>query len=91
MSFFALPTDLQNLVTAFCWEISAKRLERNLKTCEEVQRWKLHPVFLKSKVWCKHKTRYTSNPLVVFRPILWFGNSWKSIFDCIFFSPEALS
>mgnify|MGYP003725924681 CR=1 FL=1 len=81
MSFFSLPADLQNLVTAFCWEISAKRLERNLKTCEEVQKWKLHPVFLKSKVWCNHKMRHTSTPLVVFRPIVWFGNSWKSIFD----------
>ena len=89
MSFFRLPLDLQNLITAFSWEITSKRLLNNLKTCTEIKNWKLHPMFLKLQVWCVRRRRYVANPLRVFRPILWFGNrrcifNWTCVQEVMF-------
>ena len=41
----------------------------------------VHLVFLKNNVWCKRSRRYVPSPFRVFRPISWFNNSWRSIFD----------
>jgi len=81
MSFHSLPKDLQNLISGFCWEITAKRMMQNLKTCKEIKKWNLHPLLLKINVWCTRRRDYVRSPLVVFRPIAQFGNSWKAVFD----------
>lgn len=80
-TFHSIPTDLQNLIVEFCWSITAQRFLSNLKTCTEIKNWKLHPMFLKLNVWCVHKRRYVANPLRVFRPIMWFGNIWRYVFN----------
>lgn len=80
-TFHSIPTDLQNLIVEFCWSITAQRFLSNLKTCTEIKNWKLHPMFFKLNVWCVHKRRYVANPLRVFRPIMWFGNIWRLVFN----------
>ena len=81
MSYELLPNDLKNLVAEMCWDITARQLQNNLQTCTEICDWKLHTVFLKQKVYCRRTRRYMDSPLRVFRPISWFGNSWRTLFD----------
>ena len=81
MSYETLPKDLQNLIPGFAWAITAKQMHNNLQTCTEIKDWHLHLVFLKQNVWCRRSRMYRPSPLRVFRPISWFGNSWKNIFD----------
>ena len=84
MSFKSLPKDLQNVIVGFSWGITAKQLYNNLSTCAKIVNWDLHPVFIRNRVWCSHTHDYVENPLSVFRPIAWFGNNWKAVFDwCI--------
>ena len=81
MGFRTLPKDLQNLISDFGWEITTKQLDKSLQTCLEIKSWKLHPHVLRRKVWCSRFRDYVESPLVIFRPISWFRNCWKTLFD----------
>ena len=81
MSYESLPKDLKNMIADFGWNIAAKQLHNNLQTCTEINSWKLHIVFQKQKVYCRRSRMYVPNPVQIFRPISWFGNSWRVLFD----------
>lgn len=81
MGYLDLPKDLQNVICDFGWQITAKQLRKSLQKCLEISKWKLNPMVLKRKVWCRRHRDYVENPLRVFRPISWFRNSWKVLFD----------
>ena len=81
MSYDSLPNDLKNLIADFSWQITAQVMHTDLQLCTEIKDMHLHVLFLRKNVWCRRSRRYVPSPLDVFRPISWFNNGWRSLFD----------
>ena len=80
MTFKGLPTDLQDLIVGFCWEITHAELQEELKTIELIKSWIVDPLFLQKKLTPIRGWRSPPTPLRVFEPINVFGG-WHRLFD----------
>ena len=80
MTFKGLPTDLQDLIVGFCWEITHAELQEELKSIELIKSWIVDPLFLQKKLTPIRGWRKQPTPLCVFEPINVFGG-WHRLFD----------
>ena len=80
MTFKSLPTDLQDVIVDFCWEITHAELQEELKTIELIKSWIVDPLFLQKKLTPIRGWRSQPTPLRVFEPINVFGG-WHRLFD----------
>ena len=76
-----LPTDLQQLVYMFAFNVPKKAVLCSLNTFLEVKRWKLPFFFFRDQIWSWHWKCFLPNPLEVFMPIEYYGGSIREIFD----------
>ena len=56
MDIFEFPIDLKNVISAFAYDCKWETVEKDLITCEEVQKMNISPVFLRKMMW---STKYT--------------------------------
>ena len=80
MTFVSLPTVLQDLIVAFCWEITHSELLEELKTVELVKSWDIDVLFLQRRLTRRRHWSSQPTPLCVFEPISNFGG-WNRLFD----------
>ena len=81
--FTALPNVLQDLVVQFAFKINKKEMERDLNTIFEIKQWRLHPCFLRHRVFLSDSWSFENNPLETYFP-LEMMSSMYALFDmCI--------
>jgi hypothetical protein len=80
MRFSVLPTDLQDMVVGFCFEIRLSDLKRDLDTIFEIKAWDLPPRLLPDTVFCPETYGYVPHPTRVYRPLSHFTNKLR-LFD----------
>jgi len=76
-----LPTDLQQLVYMFAFNMPKKAVQGSLNTFLEIKRWKLPFFFYRDKIWSWHWKTFLPSPLKKFMPIEYYGGSFREIFD----------
>ena len=81
--FAALPNVLQDLVVQFAFKINKKEMESDLNTIFEIKQWRLHPCFLRHRVFLSDSWSFENNPLETYFP-LEMMSSMYALFDmCI--------
>ena len=80
MTFGCIPTELQDLVVGFCWEITHAELQEELKTIELIKSWNIDPLFVERKMYRRREWYKSLTPLRVYEPIEHFGG-WDRLFD----------
>ena len=79
----ALPNVLQDLVVQFAFKINKKEMESDLNTIFEIKQWRLHPCFLRHRVFLSDSWSFENNPLETYFP-LEMMSSMYALFDmCI--------
>ena len=81
MSFEELPEDLKNVIFDFAYTATWKTCEKDLKTCEEIEKLNVPHVFTRDLMWSVKFLEYIPSPLDVFEPIQNFTGSWYDYFD----------
>ena len=76
-----LPTDLQQLVYMFAFNLPKDAVQTSLQTVLEIKRMQLPFFFLRDKIWSWHFTKFLVNPLVRFMPIEYFNGTFRELFD----------
>ena len=75
--FTDLPDVLQDLVVQFAFKIDKKELKGDLDLIFEIKRWKLHPCFLRHRVFVSDPWIFVNNPLETYFPL----QKLKSMFE----------
>ena len=76
-----LPTDLQQLVYMFAFNLPKHDVQCSLNTFLEIREWELPFFFFRDQIWSWHCKEFLPSPLKVFLPIEYYGGSFREIFD----------
>ena len=76
-----LPTDLQEIVYMFAFNLPKAAVLSSLHTILEISKWKLPFWFVNRWIWSWHYRTYLLNPLISFMPIEYFDGVYHDIFD----------
>ena len=81
MELFDFPIDLKNVISAYAYDCKWKMVEKDIRTCEEVQNMQLSGVFTRNMMWSHKYCEYIPNPLCCFEPIQNFTGTWADFVD----------
>lgn len=81
--FAALPNVLQDLVVQFAFKINKKEMERDLNTIFEIKQWRLHPCFLRHRVFLSDSWSFENNPLETYFPLEMLSSMYALFDMCI--------
>jgi len=81
MGFEDLPLDLKNAISAFAYDCKWKIVEKDLETCETLQKMEISSVFTREVMWSVKYSEYRSSPLVEFEPIQNYTGCWADYID----------
>ena len=82
--FVALPCALKELIVQFAFKISLSELQDDLEDLTEIKRWKIHPRFVKRRVFEKENWEFADNPLYTYMPLRHLTSGLKDMFDMWF-------
>ena len=87
MNICALPTDLQDLVCLFCFNLPLKAVKTGVNRILEIKNMGLPFFFFRDKIWSWECKRFLPSPLKVWLPIQYFGGMYRDLFDdeCMFY------
>lgn len=81
MNLCALPTDLQDLVMRFCFNLPLEDVTRGVDMILDIKDMGLPFFFFRDKIWSWEYGRFLTTPLKVFMPIEYYGGFYRDLFD----------
>jgi hypothetical protein len=81
--FAALPDVLQDIVLQFAFKINKKEMESDFNTILEIKQWKLHPCFLRHRVFLSDSWSFQDNPLEIYFPLRGLSSMYALFDMCI--------
>ena len=80
-NFSVLPTDLQNIVLDFAYNLERDAIVRSLETILEIKTMHIPFFFFRKSIWSWFFRKYVPNPINVFLPIELIGGRYNDLFD----------
>ena len=76
-----LPLDLQDLVLQFTYNMRRSEVVESLEQILIIKQMRLPFFFFRDRIWSWHYAMFLPNPVDHFMPIVYFGGSYRDIFD----------
>ena len=87
MKISVLPTDLQDLVMLFCYNLPLDAVRNGVNMILDIKDMGLPFFFFREKIWSWEYKRFLPTPIKKWMPIEFYGGMYRDLFDddCLFY------